>query len=108
MRRNFSELEFLPNKTFIYKYRTSVSCFLWYDTKGEWSADKNKLILTDYVQGSNQKHINDTSFTSQMIFRKSIFTINGDSLLLSEQTFDKFKPDYYPVRYLVGNYVYKE
>ena len=106
--RIFSELELLPDTTFIYKYRTSTSCFLWYDSKGEWRIDKDRIILTDYVLGSQGSRAGDTTLTMQMIFRKTVFNIRNDSLFYSEQTYDRFKPGYYPLRQLFGNYAYKE
>jgi hypothetical protein len=45
----FSELIIKKNKTFTYKYLTSVSCFLWYDSDGKWAVSKDTLVLTDTV-----------------------------------------------------------
>jgi hypothetical protein len=45
----FSELIIKKNKTFTYKYLTSLSCFLWYDSDGKWSISKDTLVLTDTV-----------------------------------------------------------
>ncbi len=45
----FSELIFKPEKTFTYKYLTSVSCFLWYDSYGKWKTNKDTLTLVDTV-----------------------------------------------------------
>jgi hypothetical protein len=47
--RNFSELLIHRDKTFTYKYLTSVSCFLWYDKQGTWETKNDQLILTDTV-----------------------------------------------------------
>lgn len=47
--RNFSELVIDSNKTFTYRYLTSVSCFLWYDSHGTWEAKNDQLILTDTI-----------------------------------------------------------
>gem|GEM_PF-3871524 len=47
--RNFSELVIEDNKTFTYKYLTSVSCFLWYDSHGTWETKNEQLILTDTI-----------------------------------------------------------
>lgn len=45
----FSELIIKKNKTFTYKYLTSMSCFLWYDSDGKWTVNKDTLFLTDSV-----------------------------------------------------------
>ena len=45
----FSELIFKPEKTFTYKYLTSVSCYLWYDSYGKWEINNDTLTLTDTV-----------------------------------------------------------
>ncbi len=45
----FSELIIKKNKTFTYKYLTSLSCFLWYDSDGKWAITKDTLVLTDTV-----------------------------------------------------------
>ena len=47
--RNVSELVIDSNKTFTYKYLTSVSCFLWYDLHGTWEAKSDQLILIDTI-----------------------------------------------------------
>lgn len=47
--RNFSEIVINRNHTFVYKYRTSLSCFVWYDSKGKWEFSKNNLALIDSV-----------------------------------------------------------
>jgi hypothetical protein len=49
----FSQLTFKKNKTFKYKYRTSVSCFLWYDSNGKWEVSHDTLVLTDTVISHN-------------------------------------------------------
>jgi hypothetical protein len=45
----FSELIIKQNKTFTYKYLTSTSCFLWYDSYGKWETNKDTLTLIDTV-----------------------------------------------------------
>ena len=45
----FSELIVKKDNSFTYKYLTSISCFLWYDSHGKWTINKDTLILTDSV-----------------------------------------------------------
>lgn len=47
--RNFSQLTINKDKTFTYKYLTSLSCFLWYDSYGTWETKNDQLILTDTI-----------------------------------------------------------
>lgn len=47
--KNFSELSINQDKTFTYKYLTTMSCFLWYDCQGKWEVRNGNLILTDSV-----------------------------------------------------------
>lgn len=45
----FSELIIKNDKTFTYKYLTSLSCFLWYSSDSTWATNKDTLVLTDIV-----------------------------------------------------------
>jgi hypothetical protein len=47
--QDFSELVINNNKTFTYKYLTTVSCFLWYDSYGTWETQNDQLVLTDTI-----------------------------------------------------------
>lgn len=47
--RNFSRLIINSDNTFTYKYLTSLSCLLWYDSRGNWEAEDGYLILTDSI-----------------------------------------------------------
>lgn len=59
--RLFSELIFKPDKTFTYKYLTSISCFLWYDSYGKWETNKDTLTLIDTII-SHHSVVNFTKF----------------------------------------------
>ncbi len=45
----FSRLIFKPKNRFTYKYLTSVSCYLWYDSNGKWATNNDTLTLIDNV-----------------------------------------------------------
>lgn len=57
----FSRLTFKKNKTFVYEYRASISCFLWYDSHGQWAVNHDTLTLTDTVI-SHHPVINFTNY----------------------------------------------
>lgn len=99
---NFSSLIIAADSTFIYESRTSVSCFLWYDSKGRWAFDGDNLILYDEVLTYSNNYQK-----SKISFRKTIFNILGDELVFVEQSLDRFSPGFISTRYLGGNYKYR-
>ena len=52
----FSTISVNTDKTFIYQYRNTTSCFLWYDIKGKWSASQDTLIFVDTTLNFEETH----------------------------------------------------
>lgn len=92
--RNFSELLIHKNKTFTYKYLTSVSCFLWYDSYGTWETKKDQLILSDTI----------TSFHPIVDFVKNMDTDNS-KVSITVRSKDNKPMDGVKIEYLFKNYI---
>jgi hypothetical protein len=80
---SYTRLHLNDNNTFKIEYRTSLSCFLWSDLYGNWTIDKDKLILEDNAVDFN-------SDKNETVKRKTIYLISNSDLILHEQKTDKF------------------
>jgi hypothetical protein len=94
----FSKLILYQDRTFTYEYRTTLSCFLWFDSRGTWQMNDHYLTLTDSVR-SNHPEID---MLNQIVERTTTYFVNGDDLIFTKQrtSNDRFIPS----RPLRGNF----
>jgi hypothetical protein len=95
----FSELSFNEEKTFKYRYLTSMGCSLWYDCDGKWEINKDTLILTDTV-------ITLYPYLGEKVLRITTYKIEETNLFYLSQRFSREQA--YLRRYLFGNYRFEK
>ena len=76
---------------------------VWYETKGIWKVEHDKLILTDSVISFK----NDMSKTSK-VKRTTIFIIDRKKLNFYSQYCKPEKPEYRAAKPIFGNFGLKE
>jgi len=95
------EITFFDNHTFVYSNKNSVSCFIWYEAKGTWKVNRDKIILTDSVKAFN-KDLTETIYVN----RKTIYSVEKDKLIFFFQSWENSKPDYFLANQIFGNFVF--
>ena len=94
----FSKLILNQDKTFKYEYRTSLSCFVWYDSEGKWDTEGNYVILTDSVRSEHP----DNELMEEMVLRTTTYFLNEDNLIFTKQKTSNDK--LIPRRHFGGNF----
>jgi len=99
---SYSQIAINNDKTFTYNHRTSEGCLLWYDINGTWFTKSNKLYLTDSALAQSN------TFDTIRLIRTTVFTIQKNGLKYFNSFFDGDKIGYSPIKYITGNFLFKE
>jgi hypothetical protein len=94
----FSKLILNQDKTFKYEYRTSLSCFVWFDSQGTWYTDGKYVILTDSVRSDHPDH----DMNDEIVLRTTTYFVNEDNLIFTKQRTSN--DNLIPRRHLIGNF----
>jgi len=100
---NFTpEITFFENNTFLFSNRNAISCFMWYEAKGNWKINHDKIILTDLVKAFN-KDLTETIYVK----RKTVYRIEKENLIFYDQSWENSKPAYFLANQICGNFIFK-
>ncbi|MBY0485704.1 MAG: hypothetical protein K2P85_00715 [Flavobacteriaceae bacterium] len=97
------ELQIHDDKTFTYINRNHISCFVWYEIKGKWKIEFDKLILIDSVTAFKKK-LN----SAVTLLRTTIYRISKNKLIFNSQYHNKNGDKYIYGRNLNGNFSFIE
>jgi len=77
--REGSQLELRNDHSFTYNYRTSFSCWAWYDVHGNWEAKHDTLILENKVRVCYDISCDSLAVVKRFYLVKSLpITIQGE------------------------------